>query len=95
MAISHGKRVYIQVLLEPNRGELFLTEAEALGVKPSALIRQIVYDYLAEKCNMNAYVNALTSDKEEWQASVNARLEGRAIKRRERAHLAYRGLLEE
>ena len=32
MAISHGKRVYIQVLLEPNRGELFLTEAEALGM---------------------------------------------------------------
>ena len=48
MATKHGNRVYIQVLLEPFRGELFMQEAEAQGIKPSALIRQLVYDYLAE-----------------------------------------------
>ena len=46
MATKHGNRVYIQVLLEPFRGELFMQEAEALGIKPSALIRQLVYNYL-------------------------------------------------
>ena len=48
MATKHGNRVYIQVLLEPFRGELFMQEANAQGIKPSALIRQLVYDYLAE-----------------------------------------------
>ena len=48
MATKHGNRVYIQVLLEPFRGELFMQEANAQGIKPSALIRQLVYNYLAE-----------------------------------------------
>ena len=48
MATKHGNRVYIQVLLEPFRGELFMQEAEAQGIKPSALIRQLVYNYLAQ-----------------------------------------------
>ena len=48
MATKHGNRVYIQVLLEPFRGELFMQEANSQGIKPSALIRQLVYDYLAE-----------------------------------------------
>jgi hypothetical protein len=39
MATKHGNRVYIQVLLEPFRGELFMQEANAQGIKPSALIR--------------------------------------------------------
>ena len=37
MATKHGNRVYIQVLLEPFRGELFMQEANAQGIKPSAL----------------------------------------------------------
>ena len=82
MATRHGNRVYIQVLLEPFRGELFMQEADAQGIKPSALIRQLVYDYLAENTKEEAYCEALVNDKQKWQDAVDARLEGRARNRR-------------
>ena len=77
MATKHGNRVYIQVLLEPFRGELFMQEAKAQGIKPSALIRQLVYNYLAETTDENTYCQALASDKQKWQDAVDSRLEGR------------------
>ena len=64
MATKHGNRVYIQVLLEPFRGELFMQEANSQGIKPSALIRQLVYDYLAENTEENTYCDALVNDKQ-------------------------------
>ena len=82
MATKHGNRVYIQVLLEPFRGELFIEEAAALGVKPSALIRDLVYDYLASMTDAEAYADAMLNDKQKWQDAVDARLEGRAKNRR-------------
>ena len=82
MATKHGNRVYIQVLLEPNRGELFMKEAAALGVKPSALIRDLVYDYVASMTNEEAYTDALLNDRKKWQDAIDARLEGRARNRR-------------
>ena len=85
MATKHGNRVYIQVLLEPFRGELFMEEAAALGVKPSALIRDLVYDYLASKTNEEAYADAVMNDQKKWQDAVDARLEGRARNRRAKA----------
>ena len=84
MATKHGNRVYIQVLLEPFRGELFMQEAEAQGIKPSALIRQLVYNYLAENTDEQTYCDALVNDKQKWQDAVDARLEGRAKNRRSR-----------
>ena len=85
MATKHGNRVYIQVLLEPFRGELFMKESESQGVKPSALIRQLVYDYLAQHTEEKAYCQALVNDKQKWQDAVDARLEGRARNRRSKA----------
>ena len=85
MATKHGNRVYIQVLLEPFRGELFMQEADARGMKPSALIRQLVYDYLAETTEEQPYLEALARDKQKWQEAVDARLEGRAMNRRHKA----------
>ena len=82
MATKHGNRVYIQVLLEPFRGQLFLDEAEKHNLKPSALIRNIVYDYLAESLDEEAYCDAVVKDKQKWQQAVDARLEGRAQTRR-------------
>tara|TARA_R110002020_G_scaffold113262_1_gene260628 strand:- start:207 stop:482 length:276 start_codon:yes stop_codon:yes gene_type:complete len=87
MASNHGKRVYIQVLLDPNRGALFLLEAKEKGVKPSSLMREIIYDHIAGENDFNTYEQALIQDKQEWQNSVEARIAGRAIKRRERAGL--------
>ena len=77
MATKHGNRVYIQVLLEPFRGELFMQEANAQGIKPSALIRQLVYDYLAQHTEEKTYCEALVNDKQKWQDAVDARLQGR------------------
>ena len=85
MATKHGNRVYIQVLLEPFRGELFMQEADAQGIKPSALIRQLVYDYLAQHTEEKTYCEALVNDKQKWQEAVDARLEGRAMNRRSKA----------
>lgn len=85
MATKHGNRIYIQVLLEPYRGELFMEEAAALGVKPSALIRDLVYDYLASMTDEDSYVDATLNDKQKWQDAVDARLEGRARNRRLKA----------
>lgn len=82
MATKHGNRVYIQVLLEPFRGELFMQEADALDIKPSALIRKLVYEYLAENTDEKTYCEALVNDKQKWQDAVDARLEGRARNRR-------------
>ena len=85
MATKHGNRIYIQVLLEPFRGELFMQEASTQGIKPSALIRQLVYDYLAENSDEGTYCEALVNDKQKWQDAVDARLEGRAKNRRSKA----------
>ena len=85
MATKHGNRVYIQVLLEPFRGELFMQEANSQGIKPSALIRQLVYNYLSENTDEQAYCDALVNDKQKWQDAVDARLEGRAKNRRSKA----------
>jgi hypothetical protein len=59
-----------------------MQEANAQGIKPSALIRQLVYNYLAENTDEQAYCDALISDKQKWQDAVDARLEGRARNRR-------------
>ena len=85
MATKHGNRVYIQVLLEPYQGELFMEEAAALGIKPSALIRNLVYDYLASMTDEESYADAQMNDKKKWQDAVDARLEGRAKNRRTKA----------
>ena len=89
MATKHGNRVYIQVLLEPFRGELFMQEAEAQGIKPSALIRQLVYNYLAETTDENTYCEALANDKQKWQDAVDSRLEGRRKMRNYRMTGSY------
>ena len=77
MATKHGNRVYIQVLLEAFRGELFIEKAATLGIKPSALIRELVYEYLASVANENTYAEAKHNDEKKWQEAVEARLQGR------------------
>lgn len=78
MATKHGNRVYIQVLLEPNRGELFLQDCEAADIKPSAKIKEMVYNYLAKELDDEVYWDALLLDKRKWREAVESRLKGRA-----------------
>ncbi len=82
MATKHGNRVYIQVLLEPFRGELFIKEAEAKDIKPSALVRKLVYDYVAKCVGEEQYAAAVAKDEEKWQEAIKARTEGKAEMRR-------------
>ena len=83
MATKHGNRVYVQLLLEPFRGQLLLEHAEEKGVKASALIREIVYEYIAQNVGEEEYIVALVKDKQKWQEAVEARLVGRAKSRRD------------
>ena len=85
MATKHGNRVYIQVLLEAFRGELFIEKAATLGIKPSALIRELVYEYLASVANEDTYAEAKHNDEQKWQEAVEARLQGRLKSRLARA----------
>ena len=73
-----------------------MQEANAQGIKPSALIRQLVYDYLAENTKEETYCEALVNDKQKWQDAVDARLEGRARNRRSKSTIrAERGRIIE
>ena len=67
---GHGNRKHLQVLAAPNRAELFINYCKnVLKKKPSAILREILYEYLEAK----------ELDDEEWNKSVQNRLEGRAI----------------
>ena len=77
---GHGHRKHLQVLLSPNRAKLFIEDAEkVLKIKPSALIRNIIYEYLKTAIDPKEYEAAATLDAEDWQKSVQNRLQGRAI----------------
>ena len=85
MATKHGNRVYIQVLLEPNRGMLFLDDCEAAEIKPSAKIKEMVYNYLASELEGDEYWDAAVLDRLKWREAVESRLAGRAKARRKNA----------
>ena len=81
MAANHGNRVYVQVLLGQYRGELFLKDAEDAGMKPSAWMRELIYDYLRKKYPEQE-AEAEEQEKELWKEAVRSRLEARALRRK-------------
>ena len=77
---GHGNRKYLQILLSPHRGALFVEHMEKdLDMKPSAWIREMVYTYLSKNVDKAAYAEAKKLDEQEWKKSVQNRLEGRAL----------------
>ena len=80
MAANHGNRVYVQVLLGQYRGELFLKDAEDAGMKPSAWMRELIYDYLRNKYPEQE-ADAEEQEKKLWKEAVRSRLEARALRR--------------
>ena len=46
MALKHGNKTYMQLLLDPNRADLVATEAEKEGIRPSAWVRKVIYTKL-------------------------------------------------
>ena len=77
---GHGNRKHLQILLSPNRGKLFADHVkEKLKSKPSAWIRDMIYDYLQKTLPSDVYNEAAQKDEAEWQQTVQNRLEGRAL----------------
>ena len=80
MGSSHGNRVYLQVLLDEHRGQMFLADAKLQNKKPAAWMREIVYQYLERVWGDDAYQEASSKDRDNYQRGVNARLIGRGLK---------------
>ena len=78
MAIKHGNKTYLQILLDPNRAELLSNLAKGIGVRPTAWIRDVVYKELERCVPSSAYQKALDADRQVWDTSVKRRVEGRA-----------------
>ena len=83
MAIRHGNKTYLQILLDPNRAELLKEVAEAQNMRPTAWIRDTIYKVLEDSVSADDYAAAAAKDDAVWQASVRKRVEGRLKSRRE------------
>lgn len=77
MAIRHGNKTYLQILLDPHRAELLRELAESKGMRPTAWIRDAVYKVLELQINPDDYDIARAKDELAWRESVRKRVEGR------------------
>ena len=80
MASIYGNRVYVQILLDEHRGQMFLADAKLQNKKPSAWMREVVYQYLERAWGESAYQEAAYKDLQNYQKGINARLVGRGLK---------------
>ena len=83
MAIRHGNKTYLQILLDPNRAELLREVAEAKGLRPTAWVREAVYKTLESHVSPEVYTVAANKDEAVWQASIRKRVEGRLKSRKQ------------
>ena len=88
MAHDHGRKKYLQILIDPNRYELMEQLADEAGfskvradgvkkVQTSAWVREALYKYTADCCDDSLYKVAEAKDQAIWQESVRRRVEGR------------------
>ena len=77
MSIRHGKKFYYQILLDPNRSELFKELANKKGLKITGLIREIIYEELEKTTPKHIYEMALAKDKAIWRESNLNRISSR------------------
>jgi len=77
MAVRHGNKAYLQILIDPNRASLIYQLAAEADMRPSAWVREAVYKMLELETPRKVYDEALKKDKEVWQESVRRRVEGR------------------
>lgn len=82
MAIRHGNKTYLQILLDPHRAELLHELAEADKMRPTAWIRNAVYMVLELQCDPDRYDTAKAKDELVWRESVRKRVEGRMKSRK-------------
>jgi len=81
MMQSHGQKKYLQILLDPARAELLQQLATEKGMKPTALVRELVYQGLARSVPTTIFNEAAAQDEATWRRSVRSRVEGRQAQR--------------
>mgnify|MGYP000889465231 CR=1 FL=1 len=77
MAIRHGNKTYMQILLDPHRAALLMELAAEKSVRPTALVREMVYKVLKQELPSSTYNEAVAKDEAAWRESVRKRVEGR------------------
>ena len=82
MAIRHGNKTYMQILLDPHRAKLLFDLAEKASTRPTAWIRNAVYKALEREYPAAVYNEAVAKDEAAWRASVRKRVEGRIKSRK-------------
>ena len=83
MAATHGRRRYLQILLEPTRAELLDEMAKEKGMRLTGLARELIYDGIRRATSVPVYKEAEARDQAIWRESVRNRIEGRTKKRKE------------
>ncbi len=77
MARNHGNKMYVQLLLDPSRFMLIEQIGKDKGMKPNALLRQAIYDWLGLMMPKEVILAAEKLDEARWQQSVQNRIQGR------------------
>jgi hypothetical protein len=88
MATRHGAKIYVQLLLDPNRAELLLQMAkeqstEEVTKRPTDLMRDILYSHLERVLPSSVYGEAAAKDHAVWKESVRNRVKGRSKKKKD------------
>jgi hypothetical protein len=83
MAGTHGRRRYLQILLEPTRADLLEEMAKEKGMRLTGLAREFIYDGIKRASSVPVYKEAEAKDAAIWRESVRNRIEGRTKKRKE------------
>jgi len=83
LSTRHGAKIYVQLLLDPNRAELLQDMAEEQGKRSTALMREILYSHLERTLPSAVYGEAEARDHAVWRESVSNRVNGRTRRRKE------------
>lgn len=78
----HGQKIYIQVLLDPNRADLLRQHAEATGQTFSSCARGLIYEQL-KRLDPGMYAEADRRDDEEREQRQELMRQARIKKRNE------------
>ena len=77
MALRHGNKTYLQLLLDPHRAKLVTERAKENGQRATAWIRDAVYKELERQLPASTYKEAQAKDEAVWRESVRRRVERR------------------
>jgi hypothetical protein len=84
MAIRHGNRTYVQLLLDPHKAALLKKEAEESGKKLTDHLRTLLYKSLQRSQPSSLYNEAQAKDEASWRESIANRVQGRMRRRAQR-----------